>query len=592
MKKRNLSFGLFTLLCLSSCNKSPKLYDITFIIDGEEVAIIKVSNNGEIIGVPEIENKTGYDSYWSINGDVIEEGNTFTYSENVTATINYVPHKWKIVFDDEDHTKLDVTYDQKIGDGIPLIPSKVGYTQGSWEIEGTTINKDTIYRFDKNTFANAKYDKLYYKLSFEGLDESHNITLGYGDVISSLPDVPEYQGDLKDYYIGVWTLNGEVISENVTSFNFASDMVAKPYYYAFLPKSETKEEIDLLNSDIRNIFDYKNSGDSLMELMDDKFNTYVDVTNKTFKLTWEEIKAFDYYLVSVSLDENMLDKETYLTFQSFVNLSNLKANATYYYQIEGFVGDKSILSSVFSFKTKEGPTTIDIDGVVNMRDIGSYKTTFEGKSIKQGLIYRSGNIDSISEKGKRYAIDVLKIKTELDLREEGYWLNNTSYFGDEVTYKHVSNTKGGVYYLSRGVEGDETGLMTGGKYIKEELSVFLNKDNYPIDFHCMIGRDRTGTLAAILQALLGVSEQDIYFDFVYSFFATGANPRTKETANELYRNIVETMSAIKSWTGEANLSKAVEKYLTYDFTGSLASYKVGLTIEEVNTIKSIMLEDK
>ena len=43
--------------------------------------------------------------------------------------------------------------------------------------------------------------------------------------------------------------------------------------------------------------------------------------------------------------------------------------------------------------------------------------------------------------------------------------------------------------------------------------MFLDPANYPIDFHCIAGQDRTGAVAFILNALLGVEEEELYLDW-------------------------------------------------------------------------------
>ena len=44
--------------------------------------------------------------------------------------------------------------------------------------------------------------------------------------------------------------------------------------------------------------------------------------------------------------------------------------------------------------------------------------------------------------------------------------------------------------------------------------IFLDEKNYPIDFHCIAGADRTGRLALVLEALLGVREDEIVEDYI------------------------------------------------------------------------------
>ena len=57
---------------------------------------------------------------------------------------------------------------------------------------------------------------------------------------------------------------------------------------------------------------------------------------------------------------------------------------------------------------KEHQRQIKLDGQANFRDLGGYRTT-DGRSVKWGLIYRSGQLNELSD------ADLAKLK-ELDIR--------------------------------------------------------------------------------------------------------------------------------------------------------------------------------
>ena len=52
--------------------------------------------------------------------------------------------------------------------------------------------------------------------------------------------------------------------------------------------------------------------------------------------------------------------------------------------------------------------------------------------------------------------------------------------------------------------------------LKKAFKVFTNRNNYPVIFHCAIGTDRTGVVAFYLNALLGLKDEDIYRDYLFS----------------------------------------------------------------------------
>lgn len=68
-----------------------------------------------------------------------------------------------------------------------------------------------------------------------------------------------------------------------------------------------------------------------------------------------------------------------------------------------------------------GSYAVTLDGVENVRDIGGMPTEND-RSIRKGILYRAGEMDSvssvkISESGVKTAVEQLKIKTDLDLRK-------------------------------------------------------------------------------------------------------------------------------------------------------------------------------
>lgn len=583
-----LMLCLAVTIALAGCN-SKKTYNLTYV-DGENRTTVKVQDGETIDELLKINSKVGYDAYWTIDDEKVGDGLTYNYGGDKEAVLVYVPHTWKIVFDNAEHTKINVTFDSPIGN-LPVIPSIKGYKNGVWTIENTVISLTTIYKWDKDTFATASYDKDSYTLSFEGLADSENLEVYYDSAVGKLPKVPDYSGKGQEHYKGFWTIDGEIITED-SLWQFETNKVAKPLYKAIVNDLKNGSTINTMSETITELYAAKSiSGASLLEKAKEILAKNENLANVNYKLSWTEVKPFDYSLVYVSKSADLANAKTYVTYNHYINLNNLEMNNTYYYQIEGFEDDYSIKSDVYSFNTIDGARVMTLDGVENFRDIGSYKTKFENKRIRQNMIYRSGNADGITSMGKKKAKELYNIKTELDLREKGYWTNQ-SYFGEDVQYKHVSAEVGGVYYISRGVDGDTTGIATGGETLKEELLTFVNENNYPINFHCAIGRDRTGTLAMILLGLLGVSEEDICFDYLISGINGQAKAGSENHLEELYNNIYQTIQYIKNLTGLTDFSEAINAYLTTNFTGSNAKAKVGLTQAEVDAIKEIMLEDK
>ena len=108
------------------------------------------------------------------------------------------------------------------------------------------------------------------------------------------------------------------------------------------------------------------------------------------------------------------------------------------------------------------------------------------------------------------------------------------------------------------------------------FQTLANKDNYPIVLHCSVGRDRTGTAIALMNALLGVEEQTIINEYMLSVFAYTSCWYKGDEA--LFNNIKGLMTYIKTFEGET-LSKQAENLLL----------DAGVTAAEIQSVKDIML---
>ena len=244
--------------------------------------------------------------------------------------------------------------------------------------------------------------------------------------------------------------------------------------------------------------------------------------------------------ITLSMDKDFKDSKTYAVNDGVAKVYNLFSGTTYYYK----VGNKTK-----SFVTSSGVRNLYIDGVTNVRDIGSY-TKEDGKPLKQGLLYRTSKFNNdestdlmITKKGLN-TVRELGIKSELDLRKVEDNENGgitVSPLGSNVNYYSIP-------MLSSG------NIMTLNKDIMDDIFAILgNKDNYPLAFHCSIGTDRTGYIAFLVEALCGVNEDTLYRDYLFSNFGLIGGLRT-------YNTIERYLDTINGVEG-TNLSEKTYNYL-------------------------------
>ena len=211
-----------------------------------------------------------------------------------------------------------------------------------------------------------------------------------------------------------------------------------------------------------------------------------------------------------------------VTGKSF-DFYNYKLNTSYTMHIES----GNYKSKEITFTTPSGfVRTVTIDGVSNFRDLG------EGKKIKQGLIYRSmtfenntisGQSPEITEEGIK-ELKNLGIKSEIDLRKDSERGEKAGTL-EGINYQFKPLFYGGQNILT--YRGTQEGISYDNPQTIKEILEFLSvKDNYPVDFHCVRGTDRTGCIAYIVKGLLGVEEEYLCKDFIFSnFYNIGSSVR-------------------------------------------------------------------
>lgn len=239
--------------------------------------------------------------------------------------------------------------------------------------------------------------------------------------------------------------------------------------------------------------------------------------------------------VTVSENENMLNPTIYEVTGDSLVLTNLKIATTYYWTVDADGAN----SAVYNFTTSvDAPRNISVDGVANVRDLGGWETE-SGTRTKQGLIYRCGRLNEssadtvnieITEDGKNVMLGQLGIKSEIDLRKtEGNEVGGitSSPLGDTVTY------------YSCPMEWDGDMLYDNKEQVLRVFSILADENNYPVIYHCDIGTDRTGMISFLVNALLGVPEDDLIRDYMFSNNANiGGTRKASQMKNSGYYKAV------------------------------------------------------
>lgn len=284
-------------------------------------------------------------------------------------------------------------------------------------------------------------------------------------------------------------------------------------------------------------------------------------------LSWKSNVSVNSYDVTVALDAEMTNAlyEAKGLTEACYKMENPLANTHYYWQVTANTNDGVIKSQIFDFYSGNHKRTIEIPSVSNSRDVGGF-TGLYGE-MKQGLIFRGGCLDYTTSESLS-VLHQLDIQTDLDLRNLNEGLENPA---------GLSN-----YYLKTlQMYTNDLAPQNRAKTV-DAVRVFANANNYPVYFHCAIGRDRTGTLAILLQALCGASKEYIIHDYYTSMWSVVAS--YQKTLADMNFNIVnQTLQTLEDYSGaEKSINVGAENFLKQSSTQS-----VGLTEEEIQTIRDI-----
>ena len=204
------------------------------------------------------------------------------------------------------------------------------------------------------------------------------------------------------------------------------------------------------------------------------------------------------------------EKDTLVTYAKGSNgtIYNLIPDKVYYWEL---ASDTSVHGLVRFTSERR---LIDAGDVLNVRDLGGLPVDTDGNGtidghLAYGRLFRGIKLNSNASVTELTNLGITK---ELDIREA----NNESYRLSNYQNIEIQN-----YYINPNTESaQELEYYNWTRSAVKQVMLDITNQNSPqnIYFHCRIGSDRTGTLAYILEGLLGVPEEDRVQDYELSFF--------------------------------------------------------------------------
>ena len=256
-----------------------------------------------------------------------------------------------------------------------------------------------------------------------------------------------------------------------------------------------------------------------------------------------------------------------------------------------------------------------IKNVDYILDLGGLKT-IDGKSIKEHLLFRSAHLAEItneevlilnSDHNIHHVID-LRTFDEIKYRPEEHVSPDINYYhislvpnelNPAVTKENRIRVLNELVALPGGMRGHILDLyktlvnseMAIEGYKKIFRLLLDNEKGEGFDIHCTQGKDRTGVVIYLILSSLGVSEKDIFKNYLSfnkrarfkrTMYFLGMNIRfSLKKAIALNDTLTARKPYFKSFVNEINKYGGVDSYL---------KNKVGLTNKDFDKLKQIYLQ--
>ena len=165
---------------------------------------------------------------------------------------------------------------------------------------------------------------------------------------------------------------------------------------------------------------------------------------------------------------------------------------------------------------------LDLEGTYNVRDLGGYRTA-DGRTTRWGTFLRADSLHRLPAESQAALVDY-GIRTAVDLRGSSEVEERPDVFSgsSDVAYYH-RNLLGDELLAEVDNTNEETGEGIARSYIewldllqsrfREVLVTLAEPQARPALFHCAGGKDRTGTVSALLLGIAGVPPETIAEDY-------------------------------------------------------------------------------
>ena len=261
---------------------------------------------------------------------------------------------------------------------------------------------------------------------------------------------------------------------------------------------------------------------------------------ESFEISWTG-DADDKYTVTLRESRNRRKKGNTVLSETVngnsFRMTNLIPQRYYTYTVKK--GSRKVLSG--KIRTEGQIRMLEIRDCVNARDLGGW-STFDGKTVRYGLLFRTGSIDG--EYNGDCSDNCPGARCRNPIHESAQ-----SQIGDPARYTLHKESVDALEFIGidadldlRGITGegqvmtdialhnpfDDPAVVKDVDWIIQEL-----KKGRHVAFHCRSGADRTGAVAMIIEALLGVRAGDIALDYELTSLSSEGTGQTRSAKKVL-----------------------------------------------------------
>lgn len=201
---------------------------------------------------------------------------------------------------------------------------------------------------------------------------------------------------------------------------------------------------------------------------------------------------------------------------------------------------------------------IDFERVANFRDFGSYETA-DGRRLARGMLFRSAAFHNASENDMA-RLEKLGVRFLVDLRRPEERAHEPNRWPGE-NLRSIANDEGGAAslppHLMALLQSDLTAdsvarfmrdIYRGFAFEPRHVALYRSwfhelARGGPGVIHCAAGKDRTGLGCALTLLALGVGEDDVFADYLFTNEAVDVEERLPRIQAQIEERLSRKLDA-------------------------------------------------